>query len=201
VEVIPFPSEQFNTGGSAFHDNTVNPSRITATTAGRYVIAGRARVDNCNYSRLYVIKNGTDVIRIAIDPFGDGFQSGSVILDLAQNDYIELGTQSFCGVRSVEAQFEAALLVNGQQGPAGPEGPTGAQGIPGPAGNDGAPVGRDRRVRAAIRGPRAIPAQQAPLVQPGRRALPDPQALRPPPAPIRYLVSSTAFFPITRDWT
>src|SRR5262249_52023939 len=98
----------------------------------------RAKRSDNQYLDLYVRKNGggTDY-RIGAQLPSNGFQTGSILLDLAQGDYIELGVQTFAGGDSIDAQFEAILMVNGVQGPTGATGSAGSAGATGPAGPTG----------------------------------------------------------------
>lgn len=176
IEPIIFTLEQFNTVGESLHPGAT-PSRIVATDSGRYLLTGRARVSDTNYSRLYIIRNGAEFIAIAEDPYGNGFQTGSVVLDLTQGDYVELGVQSYQGVRDVEAQFEAVLLVNGPAGPQGPQGETGPQGPQGDIGPEG-PMGPQGE-----EGPQGSPGGLGPMGPAGPAGPAGPQGPQGEPGP------------------
>ena len=46
--VIPWDVEEFNTGGSAFHSTVTDPSKIFATTAGKYLFSAGVHVPGCS---------------------------------------------------------------------------------------------------------------------------------------------------------
>ena len=138
IQYLDFTDVDFNTGANPIFDLSF-PTRFTATTAGRYLLTGRAKRNDNQYLDLYVRRNGTGTnYRIGAQLPSNGFQSGAIILNLDQGDFIELGVQTFTVGPFIDAQFEGALLTNGEQGPAGPQGPAGLQGPQGLAGNDGA---------------------------------------------------------------
>ncbi len=137
---IPFDSELFNTVGPALHSTSINPTRITATTAGRYLFTGDILIAGAGGSRfLGIYKNGAPYGSYIAIP-GAGSISSAWLVDLNVGDYVELTAyQDTGGTLSISSTtFAAVLQTAGQQGPAGAAGPTGvASTVPGPTGPTG----------------------------------------------------------------
>ena len=97
--VVSFVSEDFDT--DVIHDNTVNPSRLTAKTAGTYAVWANANWANFGTGVRYVAigRNGggaafVNVVAGQANPAGpttvNSWQSVYGVVVLAANDYIEL---------------------------------------------------------------------------------------------------------------
>jgi hypothetical protein len=104
AKIINLPSESVDTDG--FHDNTTNNSRITIPSgkAGKYnfVFIFRYNGTTAGYSQIMIYKNGSLITTEGLGangltktfPGGNTYQfGGTVILDLAVNDYIEFAIQ------------------------------------------------------------------------------------------------------------
>jgi hypothetical protein len=103
---LPLPAENFDTDG--FHSTSSNTSRITIPTGkgGKYLIQGQLQNDSTgNYAYLIFMKNGSNTGMSAGTPgafigriqdnSGNTYGlSGSSVVELAADDYIELGFQS-----------------------------------------------------------------------------------------------------------
>ncbi len=166
VQVVPsgtptaliLSTESLNTGGASMHDTAVNPSRIYATTPGRYIVSAGVNFGAGPYGwgsagtvrTIAIRKNGVDEVinQAHREPrldFGEANVAVSHIVDLQPGDYVELlvhhdiYTLPITGV-DVIGQMAMQLLTTGQQGPQGIQGPAGADGATGaqgPAGVNG----------------------------------------------------------------
>lgn len=92
---VIFDTERYDT--DTIHDNSTNNTRLTATTAGKYVITGHVRweaVNTTGHRQLVIRVNGTTAIACVRDISPDGtlntHQSITTIWDLAATDYVEL---------------------------------------------------------------------------------------------------------------
>jgi hypothetical protein len=90
---LAFNSERFDT--DAIHDTVTNNSRLTAKTAGKYMITGHMEMDaNATGVRtMHIMLNGTTVVAMQTGPGLSGNtaqMSVSTIYELAVNDYVEL---------------------------------------------------------------------------------------------------------------
>jgi hypothetical protein len=105
--VVTLPSEDFDT--DAFHSTSTNTGRITipAGKAGKYAFDAYAFLSTSPgaYGRLKIYKNGTavglglkDGTLQGLDGLGYLSAQGSIILNLAVADYVEIGffTQNSC---------------------------------------------------------------------------------------------------------
>jgi hypothetical protein len=97
---LTFDTERYDT--DAMHSTSSNTSRITATTAGKYMIGGCVRfVSNSTGARyLFVVLNGTTNIvasSMAADANHYPDLNVSTVYDLAANDYIELAVNQSSG--------------------------------------------------------------------------------------------------------
>jgi hypothetical protein len=109
-----FTDEVYDTDG--MHSNSVNPSRLTATTAGIYLLTGFASfliADPDGVRRLTILMNGTN--RLVEKAQGDTFWTGLTVLTvfhMAATDYVELlgfqdsGASGFAG-----AGFKATMIA------------------------------------------------------------------------------------------
>jgi hypothetical protein len=90
---LTFDSERYDNGG--LHEGVTNSSRLTAVTAGKYLICGgwcfEARSAGGRYASIRL--NGTTILAIrnvyptALEPFEDAI---STVYHLAATDYVEL---------------------------------------------------------------------------------------------------------------
>ena len=93
ITTIPLNDEVFDT--DTMHDNSVNPSRITIKTAGKYLITACAGfASNATERRvLFIYKNGDTQISTqsanAVSASAT-ILNISTIVDLAVNDYVEM---------------------------------------------------------------------------------------------------------------
>lgn len=90
---IAFTAESFDT--DTFHDNSTNNTRFTVTTAGKYRITPAVRwTSNTTGFRVVAVrKNGvaTNLLHSSSPGLAQNHsQTGSVTLDLAANDYVEV---------------------------------------------------------------------------------------------------------------
>ena len=119
--IITLPSEDFDT--DAFHSTSTNTGRITipAGKAGKYQFNAYAFLSSSPgaYARLRIYKNGTavglglkDGTLQGIDGFGYLAAQGSIVLNLAVADYVEIGfftqNQCTCAFAYLSAQFLGA---------------------------------------------------------------------------------------------
>ncbi len=117
---ITMNSEFFDS--SAFHD-TINTARITipAGKAGKYLVCmgGAYEANGTGVRAIFVYKNGASFVELCNDTgVTGGVQTprGSVIIELAVNDYIELFTQQSSGTtltfyaREYEHPFQVQYL-------------------------------------------------------------------------------------------
>jgi len=92
VTIIPLNAEEFDT--HAQHDNTTNPSRLTCKKAGLYVITGTITFNATASSawNMSIRKNNTtDIVReTTIASSGGVYVTATVLIPLAENDYIEM---------------------------------------------------------------------------------------------------------------
>jgi hypothetical protein len=115
-----FTSENFDT--NTMHDNSTNTSRITIPTgyAGKYLVNGAARFAvGVNYILMRVYQNGSAVTNgLESGELVRGYYAantpginGSVVLNLAVNDYIELAIQSdIAGSLATYCRFSVSYL-------------------------------------------------------------------------------------------
>jgi hypothetical protein len=97
---LTFDTERYDT--DTMHSTSSNTSRITATTAGKYLIGGCVRfASNSTGARyLFVVLNGTTNIvasSMAADANHYPDLNVSTVYDLAANDYIELAVNQSSG--------------------------------------------------------------------------------------------------------
>jgi hypothetical protein len=119
--IITLPSEDFDT--DSFHSTSSNTGRITIPTgkAGKYQFNAYAYLSSSPgaYGRLRIYKNGSSVglglkdgTLQGIDGFGYLTAQGSIVLNLAVADYVEIGffTQNSCtcAFAYLSAQFLGA---------------------------------------------------------------------------------------------
>lgn len=141
-------TESFNTGGAAFHSTTVNPTRINATSAGRYQInatAAWAGHGGTGTRRLDLRVNGTTVIPGTLVTCQGVVGALNVVgnaswtVSLAQGDFVEVLTAAPSGTAGTLASAEVSVfhVTIGQEGPTGAAGPTGSSGPTGAAGPTG----------------------------------------------------------------
>jgi hypothetical protein len=102
LTAVPFTAERIDTDN--MHDNAVNNTRITFTTAGTYVVTASNDVyDVAGSVRTSLILNGITTLAETGSFSGDGGNGSiAVIRDFASNDYVELfasdvGGGSFTG--------------------------------------------------------------------------------------------------------
>lgn len=95
VTALTFNSERFDTGN--FHSTSSNTSRLTAPTAGLYLIDGSVRIaaNSTGRRRLAIRLNGTTDIRVVEPSFAPSatvqwFNDISTLYQLAPPDYVEL---------------------------------------------------------------------------------------------------------------
>ena len=88
---VALNSERWDTDG--IHDNVTNNSRLTAQTAGKYIITGHVSwASNATGIRQVAIRlNGATGIAQTRNATGDGrHQSIATVYDFAVNDYVEM---------------------------------------------------------------------------------------------------------------
>lgn len=89
---LAFNSERFDT--NAMHDNVTNNTRLTAKTAGKYLVVGSVYWENNSIGirGLSIVKNGAIIIAQAMQPAIDAYcsQTISTIINMSVNDYVEL---------------------------------------------------------------------------------------------------------------
>jgi hypothetical protein len=118
---ITMNSEFFDT--DAFHDTSTNTARITipAGKGGKYLVCmgGAYEASGTGVRAIFVYKNGSSFVELCNDTgVTGGVQTprGSVIIELAVNDYIELFTQQTSGstltgyFREYEHPFQVQFL-------------------------------------------------------------------------------------------
>ena len=92
VTTIPLDAEEYDTHSQ--HDNTTNPSRLTCNKAGLYVVTGTITFNataNSTWNMGIRKNNATDLIReTTIASSGAVFVTATVLVPLAENDYIEM---------------------------------------------------------------------------------------------------------------
>jgi hypothetical protein len=90
--LVEFGAERFDT--DTMHDNSTNPSRITFTTAGKYLVGGTVRTTGSNVDAGIIIRlDGTTEIACTNAPSGNGSAGGasaSVLYDFTAGQYIEI---------------------------------------------------------------------------------------------------------------
>lgn len=90
--ILSWDSELYDT--DSMHDNSVNNSRITINTPGKYVIICQSAWGDSsiiNLRNVSLLKNGTDIVGVHIDrPVNSNAQTMTWIEDLAVADFIEL---------------------------------------------------------------------------------------------------------------
>ncbi len=92
--VIDFVGETIDTGG--FHDNSINPSRLTVTTAGYYFIHTSLQITfdgSAALCQTQIRKNGVDLALGNMSPLGSGVEETITLsyMDLAAaTDYYEI---------------------------------------------------------------------------------------------------------------
>lgn len=144
---LTFDTENYDT--DAIHDNVTNPTRLTAKTAGKYVIQGQVEfaANVTGVRTLYIRLNGTTALAV-VDKgaVGVGATDAGVdtVYDLALNDYVELiVNQTSLGALNANNGLGATWFGMTRQADTGAQGSTGAtgiQGATGPVGNTGAGV-------------------------------------------------------------
>jgi hypothetical protein len=96
---LAFNSERFDT--DTMHDVSTNNSRLTAKTAGKYLIIGSvAWADNATGIRgIAIVKGGGSQIAYTMHaaPATFCFQTVSTIIDMAINEYVELSAYQTSG--------------------------------------------------------------------------------------------------------
>ncbi|GAI27094.1 unnamed protein product, partial [marine sediment metagenome] len=98
---LTFNRERYDT--DTIHSTTVNPSRLTCMTAGKYLIVGQALfVANAAGRRAFVIRlNGTTDIaayRAGLDSTNNVDVTITTVYDLATTDYVEFRVYQNSGV-------------------------------------------------------------------------------------------------------
>ena len=98
---LAFDTEDFDT--DTMHDTVTNNSRLTATTAGKYLVGGTANFAASGTGRreVRIRKNGTDYIAAMHTDPGGGIDcplSVSTEVELAVNDYVEFIAWQSSGV-------------------------------------------------------------------------------------------------------
>ena len=143
-----FDTENFDT--DTIHSTSSNTERLTATTAGKYVIEAQiewaASAVGLRIAKLRL--NGTTIIAwTTITPLSTGTTSMTVstVYDLAATDYVEvLGNQTSGGALNANGGLGATWFTmirqsdTGPTGATGPTGSTGGQGATGATGSAGA---------------------------------------------------------------
>jgi hypothetical protein len=119
--IVTLPLEDFDT--DAFHSTSTNTGRITIPTgkAGKYQFNAYAFLSTSPgaYARFRIYKNGSSVglglkdgTLQGIDGFGYLAAQGSIVLNLAVSDYVEIGFLSqnscTCAFAYLSAQFLGA---------------------------------------------------------------------------------------------
>jgi hypothetical protein len=89
--VMDFGAERFDT--DTMHDNSTNPSRITFTTAGKYLVGGTVRITGANQDAGILIRlGGTTELACTNAPAGNadgGGASATVLYDFTAGQYVE----------------------------------------------------------------------------------------------------------------
>ena len=93
VTALSFDVERFDTDN--IHDNSTNPSRLTAKTAGKYLISGNAEFFSNGTGRrlIRILLNGSDIIAAQewdTNQNEKTIMSVSTIWDMGLVDYVEL---------------------------------------------------------------------------------------------------------------
>jgi len=107
--VLSFDSERYDT--DTIHDNVTNNSRLTATTAGKYLIVANFRfaANATGHRRAFIRLNGaTPIALMRIETETSGPQYTAMILttiyDLSATDYVEVVVkQNSGGALNIEA--------------------------------------------------------------------------------------------------
>ncbi|MFQ5495780.1 MAG: hypothetical protein ACE5EX_10415, partial [Phycisphaerae bacterium] len=95
---VTFDSTRFDTGD--LHDPTVNASRLTAPTAGIYVVAGGLRFSSSTLGNreIRIRFNGTTNLAVLADkPIGNHNMAIATIYKLVAGDYVELVARQSSG--------------------------------------------------------------------------------------------------------
>jgi len=100
------------------HDNSTNPSRITFTTAGKYMVLGNAITNVTNNLHIWIRLNGSTIIsKHACQNTDQSSLETSTIYNFSANDYVELIVRPVDGSGSgsllTGAHFEAVQLPTG----------------------------------------------------------------------------------------
>jgi hypothetical protein len=92
VTLIAFDTEQFDTDSAYTNTSTNYKFTVPSGKAGKYLVNASLRINNVTTNRFFflIYKNGSD-----IQPFENGTKaftsvSGSIVLDLAVGDYIQI---------------------------------------------------------------------------------------------------------------
>lgn len=115
LTAIDFDQERFDT--DTIHDNITNNTRLTAKTAGKYVIVGNvnwAVNASGNYRQTMILLDGASVIAVhSHDPNGVHASETSIstIWWMLVNQYVELLVQQDSGVaQTCSAEFSMARV-------------------------------------------------------------------------------------------
>lgn len=92
VTGIPLDAEEYDTHSQ--HDNTTYPSRLTCNKAGLYLVNGTITFNataNTSWNMIIRKNDVTDIVReMTIASSGPVFVTATVLVPLAENDYIEM---------------------------------------------------------------------------------------------------------------
>lgn len=168
--VIAFNSEQFDTDN--IHDDVVNNSRLTAQTAGRYIVQGQISWDtsDAGIRDIFIRQNGvTDVAHATSQTT---WMQVDALLDLQVGDYVELlvfqNSGAAVDVLSDPSNSWFGMTRHADTGPAGPQGvpgiqgPQGIQGVSGPQGNEGVQGVQGNQGFQGVDGPQGTEGPQGP---------------------------------------
>jgi len=113
LTAVNFDAESFDT--DTMHDNVTNNTRITFTTAGKYIIGGYGASDVNGIGRTTFRLNGsTTIAAIGVGNAGTSTQNGAInttIYDFSAGDYVEMlvafGASNACLLGAGGTQFWA----------------------------------------------------------------------------------------------
>ena len=106
--VMDFASEAFDT--DTMHDNSTNPSRITFTTAGKYMVGGQVAITTSVTAALQVRLNGSTIIAlhqgaVPTSPSHNGHCSISLLYSFSADDYIEFMSNASVSSRTTSGDL------------------------------------------------------------------------------------------------
>lgn len=117
LTAVTFTTEDFDT--DTMHDNSTNPTRVTITTSGKYLLIGQGTWNGttAGMMSLYLRKNGNTYIASVSQPFGgsskDIAQECRTIASLTAGDYIELvALQTSGGALSLLSGADYSPVLN-----------------------------------------------------------------------------------------